>query len=260
MNTVTTKISALAFGVVFAFAAITAPTANAGALEDQIAALLAQIAALQAQINGGSTTTTTGGSTTTTYVHPGVTQDFTTFMKIGSRGEEVKRLQIALNAMGYNVGAADGVFGPMTKSGVMAFQAAYGLTADGLVGPATRAELNKKTTTTVTPPTTGVTGDKLVISGLASDDLLVGPSQKVIFSKLTLEAGDEDVMVKDIKTELTGSADRKVISKVQLLDSAMLELDSDNVDSDWVTSITDNNWFEDYTLWDISQYKTLYKN
>jgi hypothetical protein len=65
-----------------------------------------------------------------------------------------------------------------------------------------------------------------------SDGMVVGPNQKVIFSKLTLTAGDEDIKVKDINVEYTGTSNRSAISKVLLLDSAMLEIDNDTIDSD----------------------------
>jgi len=32
---------------------------------------------------------------------------------------------------------------------------------------------------------------------------------------------------------------------------------TDNIDSDWVTDVSDTNWFEDYTLWDINVYRTF---
>ena len=51
-------------------------------------------------------------------------------------GPDVTDLQTRLNALGYNVGTADGVFGTGTEAGVMAFQKAAGLTADGKFGPA----------------------------------------------------------------------------------------------------------------------------
>ena len=51
-------------------------------------------------------------------------------------GPDVTDLQNRLNALGYNVGTADGVFGTGTEAGVMAFQKAAGLTVDGKFGPA----------------------------------------------------------------------------------------------------------------------------
>lgn len=60
-------------------------------------------------------------------------------VKQGSKGEVVKKLQrlLALNP--------DGDFGPRTHAAVIAFQRGNGLAADGIVGPATWAALEKET-------------------------------------------------------------------------------------------------------------------
>ncbi len=58
--------------------------------------------------------------------------------------EYVKKLQERLNALGYDCGTVDGVFGSGTHNQVLAFQKAQGLTADGYVGQATWAALYKK--------------------------------------------------------------------------------------------------------------------
>lgn len=50
-------------------------------------------------------------------------------------------IQKALAAKGYNPGPLDGQPGPQTTAAVKAFQAARGLTADGIVGPATKSAL-----------------------------------------------------------------------------------------------------------------------
>lgn len=63
--------------------------------------------------------------------------------KRGSTGRTVRTLQDALNGLGHGVGAVDGVFGPATERAVREFQIANGLPADGLVGPATWAQLLK---------------------------------------------------------------------------------------------------------------------
>lgn len=60
------------------------------------------------------------------------------------RGTDVKTLQMMLNTLGYFAGRIDGVFGDRTKAAVKAFQRHNGLTADGVVGPATRAKLVSK--------------------------------------------------------------------------------------------------------------------
>jgi putative chitinase len=56
-------------------------------------------------------------------------------LKIGSKGDDVKKLQAKLGL------AADGHFGPGTEAKVKEWQAANGLTADGLVGDGTWAKM-----------------------------------------------------------------------------------------------------------------------
>ena len=56
---------------------------------------------------------------------------------IGDSGDAVTTLQTELNALGYDCGEADGFFGQNTHDAVIAFQAANGLTADGVVGAQT---------------------------------------------------------------------------------------------------------------------------
>ena len=57
-------------------------------------------------------------------------------LRRGSSGEAVEELQGLLAQAGYRV-SIDGVFGPGTESAVRSFQRDCGLTADGVVGPAT---------------------------------------------------------------------------------------------------------------------------
>ncbi len=64
-------------------------------------------------------------------------------LKAGCSGDDVKRLQETLNKLGFNCGNPDGIFGAKTKTAVMAFQSAYGLKADGIVGTQTRAAIQK---------------------------------------------------------------------------------------------------------------------
>lgn len=57
-------------------------------------------------------------------------------LRLGSRGEEVKRLQELLRARGYRV-RADGYFGGATYGAVLSLQQREGLPADGVAGPTT---------------------------------------------------------------------------------------------------------------------------
>ena len=72
-------------------------------------------------------------------------------LQYGSSGASVKELQQTLNRLGYNVGAADGIFGNNTKNAVLQYQKDNGLTADGIVGANTWGSLNKPVTPTNTP-------------------------------------------------------------------------------------------------------------
>lgn len=60
-----------------------------------------------------------------------------TVSKLGSSGEEVKKIQQKLSSLGFYSGSADGVYGNNTKSAVKAFQKSCGITADGICGKTT---------------------------------------------------------------------------------------------------------------------------
>ena len=62
-------------------------------------------------------------------------------LSMGSRGEEVRKLQQALIDLGYLKGKADGIFGKQTYQAVCNFQAARKLTVDGLAGKKTQSVL-----------------------------------------------------------------------------------------------------------------------
>lgn len=60
-----------------------------------------------------------------------------TLSKQGSQGSEVKQIQTKLRDLGYYKGSIDSVFGSKTKSALISFQRAKGLTADGIAGTKT---------------------------------------------------------------------------------------------------------------------------
>lgn len=208
-------------------------TAKAEMTVEQMMAMIAQLQAQLAAMQGGTTTPTTTEGDYLYRPNKDVDYEFTKFLKQGMSGNEVLKLQQALNSK------ATGYFGPITKGAVQAFQSSVGLVADGYVGPISRGKLNEKATVTTETETeteteTGatVTGDKLVVEGEMADDMVVGNSQTVVVSKLTLYAGDEDVKVKYVEVDYSGTADdADVIDTVALLDSTMLELDTDTLNS-----------------------------
>lgn len=55
-------------------------------------------------------------------------------VRSGKKGVYVLVLQDALNTLGYNAGALDGIFGQNTKNAVIRYQKENGLSQDGIVG------------------------------------------------------------------------------------------------------------------------------
>src|SRR3989344_2769577 len=142
------------FAVTLAFAGSIA-FVPASARADTISDLMAQIAALQAQLvalQGGGTATATGSCT------------FTKSLTVGSRGEDVKCLQQYLNANGYPVAASGAgsagnettYFGQATRGAVAKWQAAMGVSpAVGYFGTISRAKFSSMATGTTPVPTPG---------------------------------------------------------------------------------------------------------
>lgn len=63
----------------------------------------------------------------------------------GAVGDDVKKLQTALEELGHSVGihGIDGIIGPDTQKAIMEFQKAAGIAVDGVAGPETLAALEK---------------------------------------------------------------------------------------------------------------------
>lgn len=61
----------------------------------------------------------------------------TALSQLGSRGEEVRRIQNKLKSLGIYKGGIDGIYGTQTRNAVRQFQRNCGITADGIAGPKT---------------------------------------------------------------------------------------------------------------------------
>ena len=59
------------------------------------------------------------------------------------RGDDIVDLQHRLNALGFDSGKEDGLFGPNTRNALFEFQRNVGLTTDGICGPASVAALDR---------------------------------------------------------------------------------------------------------------------
>ncbi|MBS6862098.1 MAG: spore cortex-lytic enzyme [Clostridiales bacterium] len=68
-------------------------------------------------------------------------ESVTTLSKVGSQGDEVRKIQTRLKELGYDPGSVDGIFGEKTRKAVVAFQRDNGLSQDGIAGPKTLAAL-----------------------------------------------------------------------------------------------------------------------
>lgn len=63
-------------------------------------------------------------------------------IRLGDKGENVKRLQRLMQKAGYSV-AVDGDYGPKTKAVVIIIQQKHNLKADGIAGPKTLTAIQK---------------------------------------------------------------------------------------------------------------------
>lgn len=69
--------------------------------------------------------------------------------KLGSRGDEVRRIQTKLRSLGFFNGSIDGIYGVKTQSAVRQFQKSVGITADGIAGRKTLLYLGLEESTSV---------------------------------------------------------------------------------------------------------------
>jgi len=77
---------------------------------------------------------------------PGIAFIFSGFLSQGSNGASVLALQNRLQQEGFLKATPTGYFGSATLKALKAYQKSHGIDPLGIVGPATRAELNKSTT------------------------------------------------------------------------------------------------------------------
>lgn len=154
-------------------------------------------------------------------------------LKMGSTGSQVMELQKALNGNGFSVsvsgagssGMESTYFGAKTKAAVMNFQAAKGLVADGIVGPASGAALSGLTGTgsggTSTVPgcstgamfssTTGApcTGGTSTPTGplAGTDGSISSFTELSSYANEEVGEGQEDVKVAGFEIEATNDGD-----------------------------------------------------
>ncbi|HHX67282.1 MAG TPA: peptidoglycan-binding protein [Gallicola sp.] len=91
--------------------------------------------------NNGSSTGNVNNGSTAPKVH--LTRNM---LKMGDRGEDVRKLQLALMFLGFDLRTygADGIYGSETESAVRSFQKKHTLVVDGIAGPETLGKINSE--------------------------------------------------------------------------------------------------------------------
>ena len=232
------KVAAIAVATTVSIsgALVIAPSLAKAATLDE---LLAQLAALQAQIvalQGGSTGGTGTGLNLTSDLNP------------GARGQSVTDLQTALKTDSaiYPEGLVTGYYGSLTTKAVQRFQEKYGIVSSGTptttgygrVGPKTRAKLNEvfggtgggTTGGGTTGGGTTTTGSGLTVSSATQPPETLAPENaaRVAFTKVMLTASsDGDVTVKSITVKREGLGDDAVFAGVILVDADGTQIGSD---------------------------------
>lgn len=102
-----------------------------------------------------------------------VGNDAARVLRKGMRGDDVKLLQQALTAAGFDTKGADGIFGNDTESAVRKFQSAKALNANGVAGSATLAALNSSSGDGASSPRTDATPDTLALGPSAPGRALI---------------------------------------------------------------------------------------
>ncbi|MDP1827101.1 MAG: peptidoglycan-binding protein [Archangium sp.] len=96
----------------------------------------------------------------------------------GATGDEVRKLQQTLIALGYDPGPVDGKFGRGTGKAVKQYQKDHALTQDGVVGPRTRRSMAGEESGAVSIPASPTNSSSEVLpdelKGLPTEDLKKG--------------------------------------------------------------------------------------
>lgn len=256
-NAIQLKRSVVALVTIVAFAVTSFPAFGQDINSMSTAQLMALLNNLQAQI--GATKSTSGvSSQVVASSNAACPYVWSRNMGVGSRGEDVRRLQQFLNSDAQTSVAKTGVGSPSkettyyglgTSRAIVRFQDKYAsevLTPIGLskgtgyFGSGTRAKANalcKTASTQVVNTGVGKTSTQLqilvpeggvVVSKgkiITNGDALAG-AQNVPFTAFSITAGSESILVKSIKVRRTGLSSNKMFESVAVIDSSSLQVGS----------------------------------
>jgi peptidoglycan hydrolase-like protein with peptidoglycan-binding domain len=135
-------------------------------------------------------------------------------MRRGTSGPDVGEWQMVLNRDGYSV-AVDNVFGPETEAATRAWQTANKLEPDGVVGPASRAKIQDKPSTSFR-----VAGDDVMLESLPFR--AVSPLPGIIAASIPTEVVPRDRALAARTAEHLfntprGNEDRALVAEFQAL-------------------------------------------
>ncbi len=239
MTSLTKKIFVGVMALCLAFT-FTVVTAEEDDIREEMAALEQMLADLAAQL--GATVDDDEDDHETTVAITGIPENFTFTqnLRTGSRGTDVKYLQIMLNATGFTVaetgagspGNETEYFGPRTDAAVKEMQTAFasevlapvGLTtATGFVGPQTRAKLNSLLETGEVAP--APTPDNEILEALSDlADAVAALSVRV--DRLDRGVGEEG----DLTITTRGDIRNAEVRGGQTKDVAVYRLEAENSD------------------------------
>lgn len=128
-------------------------------------------------------------------------------LKVGSSGEDVKRLQTRLTELGYYTGKISGNYLEGTKSAIAAFQEKIGEEATGIADPDTQSVLysgdalsqSAKAAAAATPTPAA---DSFLVDENATQETVPMPDETVPYSK-RLAKGSSGKLVKQLQNRLT---------------------------------------------------------
>lgn len=137
-------------------------------------------------------------------------------LRPGSAGATVEELQALLTLLGYYEGTIDGTYQPDLQEAVQRFQGDAGVTADGIVGPATWSRLLPTPSTDLTPP------EVTVSETTATSPPEESTSNTAAAGETAPESSDRDptaspVELPTLRSEMYGPAVLRVQERLQRL-------------------------------------------
>lgn len=91
-----------------------------------------------------------------------------TALRRGDSGSTVSQVQKKLSSLGYYTGSIDGVYGSQTEAAVRRYQAAKGLTVDGICGVRTMSALGLSSTTSSSQAVSATSGNVYLLARIIS--------------------------------------------------------------------------------------------